>query len=258
MSTMKGKNCGQCSGQILVIAILVVSLVLLSTQLYIYEVSRSLEGDKAIHVTDFVLAIRLGSNNVVTGSLVNISTGGDSSILSANLEGWASFVGGLYQFGKPVLNFMLRNAAPYINGTQISWGTNGFGVSGVYVDVNFSLADGQVNIQLPYALNVTTSLVVEGVYRTLTGFTKQINITCNLFNEENPALAQNMTIFYESSSSWLRADEQSNYSFVDYGNGTYWTSFEAEVLEESVNMSAQVYDLRGIYVQANTACTNLP
>ena len=239
------------------IAILVVSLVLLSTQLYIYEVSISLDGDKAIHVTDFVLAVRLGFKNVVTGSLVNISTGGDSSILGANLEGWASFVGRLYQFGKPVINFTLRNATSYTNGTQISWGTNGFGVSGVYVDFNFSLADGQVNVQLPHTLNVTTSLVVEGIYQTLAGNTKWINVTCNMFNEGNPALAQNITIFYESSSSWLRADEQSNYSFVDYGNGTYRISFEAEVLEESVNVSAQAYDLRGIYVQANTTCTNI-
>jgi hypothetical protein len=111
---------------------------------------------------------------------------------------------------------------------------------------------------LPYALNITTSLVVEGVYRTLAGNVKEINVTCNLYNEGNPVLAQNMTIFYESSGSWLHADERSNYSLVDYGNGTYRISFEAEVLEESVNVSTQVYDLREIYVQTNTTCTNLP
>lgn len=238
------------------LAVLVVSLVLLSTQLYIYEVGRSLEEIGSMRVNDFVLAIKLGSKHAVTGSLANISAGGDGSVLFANLEGWASFTGGFYQFGKPVLNFTLRNTLPYTNGTHLSWGTDGFGVSSAYADFNFSLSDSQVDVQLPYAVNVTTSLVVEGVYRTLEGSVKQINVTCNVLNEGTPALAENLTVLYYSGS-WLRADEQTSYAFTDYGNGTYLISFEADVPEENVNVSAQVYDLREIYVQANAVCTSV-
>lgn len=255
---MKGKNRRQCSGQILVLAVLVVSLVLLSTQFYIYEVGRSLQEVESMRVNDFVLAVKLGSKHVVAGSLVNISAGGDSSILFANLERWVSFTGGLYQYGKPVLDFTLGNTSPYTNGTHVSWGTNGFGISSAYVDFDFSLLDGQVNVRMPYSVNVTTSLVVEGVYRTLQGSVKQINVTCNVLNEGNPALAENVTVLYESSSSWLRADGQSNYSFTDYGSGTYLVSFEADIPEANVNVSAQVYDLREIYVQANATCTSVP
>jgi len=44
---------------------------------------------------------------------------------------------------------------------------------------------------------------------------------------------------------------------IDYGNGTYRMSFIAET--ESVNdpmlISAQVYDMRGIFVLANATCS---
>ena len=255
---MKRQSGRQSSGQILVIAVLVVSLVLLSTQLYIYEVGRSLEETRSIRANDFVFAVKLGSKHVVTGSLVNISVGGDGSTLFANLERWVSFVEGLYQFGKPVLNFTLRNTSPYANGIRLSWDTEGFGISSAYADFNFSLQDGQVSVQLPHTVNVTTSLVIEAVYRTLQGSVKQINVTCNVLNEVNPALAENVTLLYENSGAWLRADEQTGYTFTDYGNGTYLISFEADVQEENVNVSAQVYDLRGIYVQANVTCTSIP
>jgi len=238
-----------------VLAVLVVSLVLLSTQLYIYEVGRLLEETGSIRVNDFVLAVKLGSKHAITGSLASISAESDSSVLFANLEGWASFTGGFYQFGKPVLNFTLKNTSLYTNGIYLAWGTDGFGVSSAYVDFNFSLSDGQVNIQLPYAVNVTTSLVVDGVCRTLMGNLKQINVTCNVLNEGTPALAENVTVVYYSGS-WLRANEQIGYSFADYGNGTYLISFEADIPEESVNVSAQIYDLREIYVKANATCVS--
>jgi len=251
------KNRRHCSGQILVLAVLVVSLVLLSTQLYIYEVSRSLEGTESMRVNGFVLAMKLGSKHIVTGALANISVGGDNLILSANLGGWASFTSGLYQFGKPVLNYTLRNISPYTNGTRLSWGTDGFGITSAYTDFDFSLSDRQVNVEVPYAVNITTSLVVEGVYQTLQDSMKQINVTCNVLNEGNPALAESVTVLYEDSGSWQRADKQSIYSFADYGNGTYLAFFEAAILGENVNVSVQAYDVRGVYVQANATCTNV-
>lgn len=247
---MKRKSRRQNSGQILVIAVLVVSLILLSTQLYIYEIGRSLE-TQSTRVNDFVLAMKLGSRHVVTGSLASISTAGDNSTLSANLERWRSFAGNFYQFGKPVFNFSLPSMPPYTNGTYLSWGTDGFGASSAYVDFNFSLADRQVTVQLPYTVNTTTSLRVEGVFRTQ-GNTKQVNVTVNLSNEGNPALAKNVTVLYESQG-WFVPDFQN----TDYGNGTYVASFEADIPGNEVYVSAQVYDLREIYVQANATCTDV-
>jgi hypothetical protein len=246
---------GGCSGQVLVIAVLIVSLVLLSTQIYIFEVGRSLEGSHSASVNDFVLAIKLGSEHVVAGSLANISRGGDNAVLQSNLQSWASFLGGFYQLGRPVLNYTFRNSESYVNSTRVSWGAEGFGITSAYVDFNFSLRDGQVDVQLPFALNVSSSLFMEGVCRTLQGDMMQVNVTCHVLNEGVPALAGSITVLYEKSGVWLRADGKDSYSFADYGNGTYLIIFEQEYLpSETVNVSAQVYDLRSVYVQANTTC----
>ena len=246
----------QSSGQILVIAVLVVSLVLLSTQAYIFEVGRSLGETHSVRVNDFVLAIKLGSKHVITGSLADVSTGSDSVVLYSNLESWATFISGFYQLGRPVLNFTLRDTSPYASGLRLSWGIDGFGVTSAYADFNFSLLDGQVSVQLPYALNVTTTLFVEGAHRNLQGDIMQVNVTCRVLNDGAPALAENLTLLYEKSGAWLRADSKDSYSFADYGNGTYSVIFEQEYLPlETVNVSAQVYDLRGIFVQANVTCT---
>ncbi len=258
MKLVRKGNRRQRSGQILVITVLVVSLVLLSTQVYIYEVRNSLKETRSTRVNDFVLAVKLGSNNIVSGSLANITRGGDSSVLSENLGRWASFIDSFYLFGTPILNFTLKNTSPYINGTYLFWGTEGSGISSAYSEFNFSLVDGQVNVQLVYSVNVTTSIVVESVYRTLSGNLRQVNVTCSLMNQGKPALAETVTVLYESSGFWNRADQQSNYAFTDYGNGTYLISFEADIPETNVNVSAQVYDSRGVYVQANATSTNTP
>lgn len=237
------------------IAVLVVSLVLLSTLFYIYEIARPLQETESINVNNFVFAVKLNSKHAVMSSLANISTAGDGSILSANLEKWKVLIDGFYGFGKANLNFELGDTPQYINGIYFSWGISGFGVSSAYVDFNFTLSDSQANIQMPYSVNVTSSLSVDGVYQTLIGNVKQVNVSCNLLNEGNPSLAENVTVLYENSGSWYRADNQANYSFIDYGNGTYYVSFEAEISGENVDVSVQVYDLRGIYVQANATCT---
>ncbi len=248
---MKRRDHTRNSGQILVISVLVVSLVLLSTQLYIYEIGRSLE-TQSIRVNDFILAMKLGSRHVVTGSLASISAGGVNSTLSTNLERWGSFAGNFYQFGKPTLNSSLPSVPPYTNGTYLSWGTDGFGVSSACVDFSFSLTDRQVTAQLPYTVNITTSLRVEGVFRRTQGAFKQVNVTINLSNEGDPALARNLTVLYESQG-WFVPDFQN----TDYGNGTYVASFEADFPGNEVYVSAQVYDLREVYVQANATCIDV-
>ncbi|MGB9134226.1 MAG: hypothetical protein WCC63_01355, partial [Candidatus Bathyarchaeia archaeon] len=140
----------------------------------------------------------------------------------------------------------------------VSWDVEGFGITSAYSDFDFSLHDGEVSVQLSYAVNVTTSLLVEGVCRKLLGDIMQVNVTCHLLNEGDSALAENVTVFYEKSGVWLRADAKDSYSFTDYGNGTYLIVYEQEYLPfETVNVSAQLYDLREIYVQANVTCTEI-
>lgn len=258
VTTLKESRNRQCSGQILVLAVLLVSLILLSTQVYVFEVGRSFIETGSSHVKDFVLAVRLGSKHVVVGSLVNITAEGYDLTLSTNLGRWVNLMSDLYRLGKPVLNFAVKNITPYADGVYLSWGASGLGVSSACVEFNFTLSDRQVDIQLSYDVNITTSLVEEGVYRTLTGNWKQVNVTCNVMNEGIPALAENVTIYYEDAGSWVPADQQQNYELADYGNGTYLITFEVSLPEEPINVSAQVHDLRQIYVQANVTCTQTP
>lgn len=251
---MKGRTQRRRSGQILIIAVLVVSLLMLSTQLYIYEVGRPLEDIDGANVNEFVLAVKLASRHIVTGSLANISVGGANSILSANLERWASFTDELYQFGKPNVSYALGDIAPYNNGTLLLWGVNGYGSSSAYVDVDFALQDHQTTLRLSFAVNVTLSLQSRGDYETIHDNVKRVNILCDVLSEGTPALAENVTVLF-FSGSWQRADAQSAYSFTDYGNGTYSTAFEADIPEESFIIATQVRDSRMIHVQASFTCT---
>jgi hypothetical protein len=248
---MNGRNTRrQRSGQILIIAVLVISLMLLSTTLYIYEVGRPSEAASKARITDFVLAVKQGSQHVVLGSLANISTGGAESILWTNLKRWKTFIERSYELGRPVLRFSLTNTSLYNNGLYLLWGNAGFAVSSASTAFTLSLTDHEVNAQVPYSVNVTTALTIEGHWRTIEGEMKQVNITLNLANEDGPALAKDITLLYESQGTWPAVDHRSR----DYGNGTYTLFFETDTPGDGLNVSAHIHDLRGIHVQANATC----
>jgi len=194
---------------------------------------------------------------VKVGSLANISQGGANQNLEINLENWSSFVGRQYQLGKYILNFTSKDTAQYSSGIWISWGANGSGVSGAYANFTLKLLDRGTEINQTYAINVTTTLSIHGSYRVIGGNTKQVNVTSNLLNEGVPALAKNLTLYYNNSSNWIVPDSQNNYAFIDYGNGTYFTSFVADIPSENIEVSTHVFDQREINVQANVTCTEI-
>ena len=241
------------SGQILIIAVLVISLMLLSTTLYIYEVGRSSTIADATRVADFISAIKLGSHQVVLSSLANISSGGAESILHANLERWKAFIESSYEFGRPTLSFSLVNTSSYTNGIYLLWGSDGIGVSSASTKLNLSLTDQEIDAQLSYSVNVTVGLTVDGQWRAMEGQTKQTNVTINLSDEDGSTLARNITILYESQGTWFAAD----YLSTDFGNGTYLLSFEADIPDSVLNVQAHVRDLRGVAVQANATCSEV-
>jgi hypothetical protein len=65
-------------------------------------------------------------------------------------------------------------------------------------------------------------------------------------------LAEQVTVYYELSGIWLIP---SNYTIMDYGNGTYLASFIVDIPSETVQVSAHVVDQRGIRVQTNATST---
>ncbi len=254
---MKGLKQRKNSGQILLIAAFIIASLLLSAQLYVLDVGKTTSETEADSLNDFVLAIRIGPNNVVTGSLANISNGGHASILAENLQRWSSFMGRQYQFGKNVLNYALKENALYSAGVWTYWGIGGFGISSAYADFTYQLSDREVELDQTYPINITTTLLVESTYQTLTGNEKRMNVTINVLNEASPALANEITIYYKSVENWLAANTTGNYTFVGFGNGTYVASFEADIPSENVEVSAHIVDQRGIYVRTNATSTQL-
>ncbi|NIR88068.1 hypothetical protein GWO13_11220, partial [Candidatus Bathyarchaeota archaeon] len=154
---MNKKN---CSGQVLLVGVLIIALLLLSVELYVYDLGKAIDEANQNSFSDFIFAVRLGSEHVVVGSLANVSRGGVNQTLGINLEEWSSFVGRQYQFGKCILNFTLGETTPYASGVWISWGTNGLGVSGAYANFTLKLLDRGVNLNLKHVINITTTLLV--------------------------------------------------------------------------------------------------
>ncbi|MGQ9565076.1 MAG: hypothetical protein ACUVT5_00825 [Candidatus Bathyarchaeales archaeon] len=248
---MLGRNNRGCSGQIVAISALVIALIMTSTAMYIYELSGNISDTDAYLLNDYVGLIKLGSKHVVIGALANITNGGQNQTLAANLNRWKAVVGQLYSLGTFALDFTLLMVAPYSSGLYVSWGTEGSGISEAYADLQLNITGKEVKVQYPFHVNVSTRLYVEGFLTQITPLTKQATVTVHLFNEEQPALAKNITIYYRELVLWVKPDDTSNYVLTDYGNGTYRATFTLITLADSIDVSARVFDTRNILVQAN-------
>jgi len=245
------------SGQILLIAAFIMASLLISAQLYILEVGKTSGEMDSDSLNDLVLSVKLGSGHVVAGSLANISNGGTGSILELNLREWAEFIGRQYLGGKNFLNFTLEETAPYSSGIWLSWGANGYGASSAYVDFAHTLTGREADVDIAYSINVTTALLISSTNRMLNETERQIIVTISVLNDARPALARQITVYYEVSGAWLIPDDTNDYALLDYGNGTYIASFTATVPTPEVEVSVHATDFRSIYVQANVTSTEI-
>ena len=234
-------------------------MLILSIAYGVFEAGRRGGIQSATTLNQPVFATKLGLKNTVISALVNVSNGGENTILATNLDTYASFVGNQSHFGKCTILSTALDASPYESGMWISWGSDGTGVSSAYANFSLVFTSTTAEIQLEHVTNITTRLDVEGTYIKLGGTLKQVNVTCRIFNEGEPALANNITLYYDfdgnlGTSDWIAA---SSPALTDYGNGTYTTSFTADTQTRNDPMliSAQVHDLREIFVLANVTCT---
>ena len=241
----------------LVIASLVVTLLLLSTALYVSEI----EKNAAVYeqrVNPAFSEYKLGVTHTVISALANVSNGGSADVLAADLSQFKSVVNG-HSFNAIVeMNCTPLNTAPYQDGVWISWGASGRGTSSAYVNLVLNASGTSATYYSEYVVNVTSEIEVNGYYAVLTGSLKQVNLTCNVLNEGKPALAQNFTVYYEqdgslSTEEWVQVASP---GITDYGNGTYTLSFTAETTNPEDPMLVSVYshDLRCILTRANVTC----
>ena len=248
------------SGQVLIIVSLIVTLLLLSTALYVSEIQKNTTTHESRADPAFS-AYKLGVTHTVMSALVNISDGGSADVLAATLNQFKA-VANSNSFSSIVkMDFTLLNVTPYQNGIWISWGSSGQGVSSAYVNLVLNSSGTSATYYSEYAVNVTSEINVNGYYTLLTGSQKQVNLTCSILNEGKPALAQNFTVYYEQDGS-LSPEEWTQVaspSITDHGNGTYAMSFTAETTnpEDPILVSVHSHDLRGILTRANVTCTQV-
>jgi hypothetical protein len=242
------------SGQIIVVTALLIALIITSTATYIYELSSNVGDSGQYTLNDLIDSIELGSTHIIVGALANITNGGQNQALATNLNDWTTAVGQQYWIGKFTLNYALRDTSPYIAGLYISWGATGIGVSEAYASFQLNGSGSEIAMQHSYDVNVSSSLYMEGRLTQNTSGIEQVAVWCNLFNSGQPALAKNLTIYYRESTGWIAPNATNNYVLRDYGNGTYTALFNVETTPTSLDISAHIFDLRQILVQANTTC----
>jgi hypothetical protein len=233
------------SGQLLIVAALVIALLISSTTVYVYELSKETDGSDTQAISDVALALKQSTRNTMISSLANVSNGGERAVLAANLNELARAFRSLH-FGICNLAFVILNDSAYDSGTWLSWNTSNVDVSSAYVDFTLDVYGISAKTTLGYSVNVTTAFVVKGTY-TVNATEKRVNLTCNVYNENKPALAKDMTVFYGNLGSWSQVCSQDLLT-TDYGNGTYLLSFT--IPSEAAQISVHTFDMREIVVEA--------
>jgi len=248
-----------CSGQVLILSAMAIAFIIISTIVYVYTTSQPLpSADDSYEAAAFIRNVKLGSRNMMIGCLANISHGGSPSVLEANLERWRNFVEELYYLGGCDFNFTLCEDGPYSSGVWISWGTSGSGVTSAKSDFLMNLTDRNVEVTVDYSINITTSISVSAVSKWQSGY-QEINVTIHVENEGEPALAKNITVYYQTKfGDWRDAGLLEDYLLEDFGNGTYighFTVFAPRV--DNSGIMVKCYDRREIYVQASTNAVDI-
>jgi hypothetical protein len=242
------------SGQIIVVTALLIALIITSTATYIYELSGNIGNAGSYTLNDLIESIELGSRHAIVSALANITSGRQNQTLTTDLNDWTTAVGQQYWLGKITLNYALRDASPYTSGLYISWGAVGSGVSEAYVSFQLNGSGSEIVMQRSYYVNVSSRLRVAGFMTQNTSGTKQVAVSCSLFNDGEPALAKKLAIYYRESTEWTAPNATNNYVLRDYGNGTYTAVFNVETVATWLDVSAGLFDARQIFVQANTTC----
>jgi hypothetical protein len=167
---------------------------------------------------------------------------------------WKNTLEKQYVFGRFTFNYTLRSIAPYTSGLYIAWGINGSGISEAYVEYFLKGEDKEIVMQISDYVNISTRLYIEGNVMLTEQNTTNITVKCQLLNDGQPALAQNLTLYYRESIAWVIPGAINDYMLVDYANGTYLSTFTLYNSASSIDVSMNIYDRLNILVQANTTC----
>ena len=253
--TRKPRNHGT-SGQALIITSLIIAVLLLSTTYYVFEMKRSVMRD--VTTTNSSLkAIRLSTTNTMISALANFTNGGEREVLTADLNRLSSNIRNHFYEGECLLQFTPLNLSSYLDGTYTLRDQNGVGISSSYVSfvVNYSgLTEAYYS---EFSTNVTTTLLLRSTHVS-NDTERTVNVTCQMLNENEPALMKDIGMFYQNETDglWIMTDSYNNLKVNDFGNGTYLISFNVQS-QYFLQLSASAHDMRDVLVVANATSTQV-
>lgn len=243
---------GDCRGQVIVVAGLLVAVLLISTAVYVIDVGQAVP--KVDSAQDgLFMGYTESVRNTMVSALANISGGGDPSVLTSDLEALKTVILAHSYQAQLSVNYDTLDNGVYVDGVWVSWGSNGDGVSSVYASFAFNSSNSMGASEDAYALNVTSSVHVTcNIFQSNQSLIEG-NLTVAVFNEAKPALAEHLSFCYQNGSDWLPLDSP---VIVDHGDGSYAVSFTIQnsELNGSLNVSTLVQDQRGISIGANLTC----
>ena len=242
------------SGQVIIVTALIVSLLFLSTALYVIEVGKEVPTVEPSQSNVFS-GYRQPTTSTMISALANATGGSNPNILETDIAELKTVILANSYQAMLTMDYSTLNTNGYQNGLLISWGSNGQGVSSACASFVFASSSLSANSNIEYTLNVTSAVNSSGNCRQINDTAKQVNLIFNVTNEDKAALAKDFTLSYQNGTDWIRVDSP---SVTCSGTGTYTLTFNAEQSQPSDPMvvSLLCQDQRGIFVGANLTCTS--
>jgi hypothetical protein len=242
------------SGQVIIVTALIVSLLFLSTALYVIEVGKETPKVEP-NQSNVYPGYKQPITNTLISALANATGGGNPNILETFIAELKTVILSNSYKAMLTIDCSTLNSNGYQNGLLISWGANGQGVSSACASFVFDWSSLQANSNTEYTLNVTSAVKSSGTYRQINDTTKQVNLTLNVLNEGKAALARNFTFSYQNETDWVHINSP---TITSFGNGTYISTFYAEQSppNDLMVVSLLCQDKRDIFVGAKLTCTS--
>ncbi len=154
------------SGQVIIVTALVISVLFLSTAIYVIEVGKeapTVEPNQSNVFLDYKQQI----TNTMISALANATGGSNPNILGTDLAELKTVILANSYQAMLTMDYSTLNSNGYKNGLLISWDTNGQGVSSACASFVFASSSHSANSNIEYTLNVTSAMNSSGTCRQI-------------------------------------------------------------------------------------------
>ncbi len=136
-------------GQVIIVTALLVSVLFLSTALYVMEVTKEVPTVNADQ-SDVFSGYKQSARSTLISALANATNGGNSNILGIDLAELKTVILSNSYQAMLTMDYSTLNSSGYNNGFLISWGDNGEGSSSTCVSFTFASSSPSASSNLEY------------------------------------------------------------------------------------------------------------